>query len=239
MRRVLCSVSLFLICMLVPSTGQAQQTLSLYVGGFAPRGFDARSDGDALFNNRFNGNYSLDFDLNDFRGATIGAEWLVGIGDHLEAGLGVGRYGKTVHSTYAFLVEDDGGEIEQDLRLRMVPFTATLRVLPFGRGTAVEPYFGAGVGVFAWRYSEIGRFVDVFDDTVFGPTRFVGSGSAAGPVVLGGIRFPFGAWSLGGEVRYQSATGDLPRDEFLRPIFLGDVIDLGGFNYLMTFNVHF
>ena len=65
--------------------------------------------------------------------------------------------------------------------------------------------------------------------------RFVGSGGAVGPVILGGVRFPFGPWALGGEIRYQHAKGDLPADQN----FAGSKIDLGGFNYLATFNVRF
>jgi hypothetical protein len=64
--------------------------------------------------------------------------------------------------------------------------------------------------------------------------RYAGSGTAAGPILVGGLRFPLGVWDIGGEVRYQSAEGDLPAGEFL-----GSTIDLGGFNYLATFNVRF
>ena len=60
-------------------------------------------------------------------------------------------------------VDNDGSEIEQDLRLRIVPIAFTIRVLPLGQSSAVQPYFGAGLGIFNWRYSESGEFVD------FGP----------------------------------------------------------------------
>ena len=42
-------------------------------------------------------------------------------------------------------------------------------------------------------------------------------------------------FAVGGEVRYQSAVADLPADQD----FTGSKIDLGGFNYLLTFNVRF
>ena len=70
--------------------------------------------------------------------------------------------------------------------LRIVPFTATFRVLPFGHNAPIQPYLGAGVGVFDWRYSESGQFVDPTDRSIFSGT-FVGSGTATGPVVLGGL----------------------------------------------------
>jgi hypothetical protein len=44
-----------------------------------------------------------------------------------------------------------------------------------------------------------------------------------------------GQFDPGFEVRYQSATGDLPASQ----TFAGPRIDLGGFNYLFTFNIRF
>jgi hypothetical protein len=234
MRRLLSALCLAaLVTVASPSVLLAQQSVSVYLGGFVPSGLSGRSDTDVLVNNILNGDYSLDIETSDFAGFTIGAEWLVGITRNIEAGLGVGYYANTVESVYAFLVEDNGTEIAQDLRLRIVPFSATLRFLPFGRDRAVLPYIGAGVGVLAWNYSEVGEFVDTFDDSVF-QGRFIDSGAAVGPLVVGGVRFSLGSFDVGGEIRYQNATGDL--DD---PGFTGTTIDLGGFSYLGTFNVKF
>jgi hypothetical protein len=236
MRRLLIASTLVAVVagFVAPSPSAAQQSLNIYLGGFAPSSEDARSrnggrSDDVLVNNL---NF-LSFNIRDFSNVTLGGEWLVGIGEHLDAGLGLGIYSKSVPSVYADLVNEDLTEIEQDLKLRIVPFTATFRYLPLGRNSAVQPYFGAGVGLFRWRYSESGEFVD-FDSTIFRET-YIGSGGAAGPVVLGGLRFPVGAWDVGGEIRYQNAEGTLPTDQG----FSADKIDLGGFNYLVTFNVRF
>ncbi len=232
MRRLLRPLGLVLVIFAllaaVPATAAAQQSLSLHVGGFVVQGEDARDEDDVLVNNL--GIFL--FDVEDFNGATFGADWLIQLHPNLEAGLGIGFYRKTVPSIYVDFVEDDGTEIEQDLRLRVIPFTATVRFLPLGREAAVQPYIGAGVGVFAYRYSESGEFID--EEGFVGPNRFVGSGTTAGPVVLGGARFPVGPWDIGGEIRYQNATGDLPEDEFFGP-----KIDLGGFSYLVNFNIRF
>ena len=53
--------------------------------------------------------------------------------------------------------------------------------------------------------------------------------------MLGGVKVPIGPVAVGGEIRYQSAVADLPRDQG----FAGTKIDLGGFNYLLTFNIRF
>jgi hypothetical protein len=174
----------------------------------------------------------LDFRLRDFNGPTVGAEYLVGLSEHFDAGLGVGFYSRTVNSRDADFNFPDGSPIRQDLKLRMVPFTATVRYLPLGRSDAFEPYIGAGVGVLRYRYQETGNFVD--DSNTIYPATFTGTGAATGPVILGGARFPIGAMSIGGEIRYQYAKGDLPLDQFYV-----SKIDLGGFSYLATFKVRF
>jgi hypothetical protein len=218
-----------LVTVLAPASSFAQQSLNLSIGGFTPRGIDARDPQDVLLDD----SSYLAFRIKDFNGAQIGAEYLVGFGQWLEGGLGVGFYRRTVPSVYSDFVNTNGSEIEQDLRLRMVPFTATVRLLPLGRNNGIEPYIGAGVAIINWRYSEAGDFVDFTDGTIF-PARYVGSGTATGPVVLGGARFPFGSWAIGGEIKYQNAIGDLPSDQFLVP-----KIDLGGWSYSATFNVRF
>ncbi len=171
--------------------------------------------------------------IGDFHGVTFGGEWLFGLGEWFDAGAGLGFYSKSVDSVYSDLTHSNGDEIEQDLKLRVVPFTATVRFLPLGRRASVEPYIGAGVGVFAWRYSETGEFVDI-DDIIFRDS-FSGSGATAGPVVLGGVGVPFGSWSIGFEGRYQWAQGDLPADQG----FWGTKIDLGGFTTWRSFKVRF
>ncbi len=65
--------------------------------------------------------------------------------------------------------------------------------------------------------------------------NFVGTGWDVGPVVLGGVRVPIGPTAAGFEARWQSAKGTLPPGEG----FAGTKIDLGGMNYLFTFNIRF
>jgi len=212
----------------------AQQSVNFYIGGFNPRSLDARGSDDVLFNNRLVLNDPLLFDIKDLNGVTFGGEWLVGLGDFFDAGLGIGFYQRTAPSVYAHLVNTDGSEIAQDLKLRIVPFTATIRFLPLGHKAPIRPYVGGGVGVFAWRYSETGQFVDPVDKSVFSG-NFVGSGTNAGPVVLGGVTIPIGNVGVGGEIRYQTAKGTLPASQS----FAGPKIDLGGWNYLFVFNIRF
>jgi hypothetical protein len=212
-----------------PPRASAQQSINLFVGGFVPRSFSDRGRDDVLFANTD----ALLFNIKDFRGATAGAEYLVWLGDFFDAGLGVGIYSRTSPAIYRDFVRPDNSEIEQDLKLRIVPFTATIRYLPLGHHDAIEPYIGGGVGIYRWRYSETGDFLDV-NNNIFRDT-FVGTGTTVGPVILGGVRVPVGRVGLGGEIRYQGGKGDLPPEE----TFAASKINLGGFNYLFTMNIKF
>lgn len=212
---------LFAIVLLLPALASAQQSLQLNVGYFAPKGEDGRADGDALVENlAFHA-----FDLDDLGSVTVGGEWLFPVGDYLEGGVGVSYFSRSIPSVYTDFVNENGSEIEQDFKLRIVPVSATIRFLPLGRGARVEPYVGAGVGVFIWRYTETGQFIDDVGD-VF-RDRFEEDGTEVGPLVFGGVRLPMThAFSLGAEVRYQRAEGELDPEQFN-----GDRIDLGGLTF--------
>ena len=230
MRRLLSGLSVMLVATFVaPVPGYAQQSISFFGGGFVPRGEDARVKGDVLLNDQ---GFFL-FDLSKFKGGTAGADWLIAVHDNVEVGLGLGVYSKSVPSTYADLINENGAEIEQRLKLRIVPFTATFRLLPLGRHAPVQPYLGAGVSVMSWRYTETGDFVD-FDGNIFND-RFVGSGTETGPLLLGGVRVPIGSTDLGLEIRHQSGEGKIDPLDFAG----ATKVDLGGFSYLATVNIRF
>jgi hypothetical protein len=223
-----CVLGLLIVGVFHSPGAAAQQRLNFYAGSFFPRGETTRVPDDVLVNNLD----FLVFDINDFRAPSFGAEYLAGLGNHFEAGLGIGFQSKGVPSVYANFVNSNGNEIEQELKLRVIPATATIRFLPLGNDS-LTPYIGAGVGIFNWRYSETGEFLAT-DGTIF-RDNFVGSGSQAGLVVLGGVRVPLGNWGVGGEVRYQKAEADLPAAQE----FAGSKIDLGGISALFTINVRF
>ena len=236
MRRLLLCVcaSAVITGFVAPSTAAAQQTVNFFVGGFVPRGIDARGPGEVLFNDFYlNPRWFLVFDMKDFRGFTGGAEYLAGLGDHFDAGLGVGIYSRTSPAIDADFTRPGGSEVQADLRLRIVPVTATLRYLPLGHHDAIEPYVGAGVGIYNWRYMETGDFVDSKNNIIRG--TFTGSDTSVGPVIVGGVRVPAGKARIGGEIRYQRGEGNLPSDQG----FAGTKIDLGGLSYLFTVGVRF
>lgn len=216
-----------------PRPAAAQQTLNFSLGYFTVRGEDARVEGDVLNENRS----FLVFDVSDFNGATVGAEWLVPLGEYFEAGAGLSFSRRTVPSVYADFVDVDGSEIEQDLRLRLVPVAFTIRVLPLRQTSPVQPYFGAGLALVAWRYSEAGEFVDFQRRNAIFRDSFVASGTETGPVALGGIRFAGDNMSGGFEIRYLSADAALGRPFSI--VQTDPRIDLGGWTYSFTLGWRF
>ena len=218
------------------------QTINFTFGVFTPFGEDNRVDGDVFVENcdRVGDTCTfLDFDIDDLRSVTFGVEYLLPIGNFLEFGAGISFAQKTLDSRYAELVADDPltpeieeDDIEQELKLRTTPLAFTVRVLPLGATSPVQPYFGGGIGVIGWKYSEVGEFVDaeldVFRD------EFEDSGWRVGPVILGGVRFALDSFSVGGEVRWQKADADLDPDQFPAP-----KVDLGGWTYQLTLGVRF
>lgn len=211
----------------------AQQTLNLSLGYFTVRGEDARVERDVLNGNR----NVLAFDIADFNGAAIGGEWLVPLGRYLEGGAGVAFSRRTVDSFYERLTDRDGSDIEQRLRLRIVPIAFTVRVVPLGHDSPVQPYIGGGLGVLHWRYSESGEFVDFQRGNAIFREQYVASGSETGPVVLGGVRFAGDSMSSGVEIRYQGADAPLGRP--FSSLQRDPRIDLGGWTYQFTMGWRF
>ena len=231
-----------LAALLVPAVADAQitrvsrsdpnHTINFNLGYFLLRGVESRPDDDVLIIDL----ESLAFEIDDFNGATFGGEWLYRIGDYLETGAGIGYFQGSTPSVYRDVVHDNGFEIAQELKLRMVPISGTIRFLPLGRGAAVEPYVGGGISVINWKYSEIGEFVDFSDDSIF-QQRYIADGWSVGPVLLAGLRAPVAdLWSIGGEFRWQRAEGDT---DAATSQLLGEKIDLGGWTTSVTFHFRF
>jgi opacity protein-like surface antigen len=100
-------------------------------------------------------------------------------------------------------------------------------------GSAVEPYVGAGVTAIRYQYSEVGEFVDDIGD-IF-PAVYKIDGTAAGPIILAGVRAPLSNLTIGGEMRWQRAEAKGLAAEG----FLGDKLDLGGWTTNFTLGVRF
>ena len=229
LHRTVTSVVLVFAILMSARSAHAQQTLNFTLGHFAPLNEDSRTSGDVLNINRT----FLVFDIDDFGGASVGGEWLVSLGNFVEAGAGVSYTGQRVPTVYRDFIDPDGTEIDSDLELRLVPIAFTVRLLPFGQRTPIQPYIGGGLGIINWRYRESGEFVDFNAGREIFEGSFEETGNSTGAIVLGGVRFAGRRFSAGGEVRYQTGEGELSSD------FAGRRIDLGGWTYNFTVGARF
>jgi hypothetical protein len=224
-----------------PAVASADQLFGVIAGGFFLRGEGSRTDGDILVGNLLPSLDPFVYDIDDFNSGTIGGEYLIGFGDWIEAGVGVSYFQNTVPSFYRDSVHPDQTDIVQDIRVRIVPVTASVRFFPTGRTTPVQAYVGGGINIYRWEYAEFGEFIDYSDPTRRPPLptfidRFEDDGTAVGPMFLGGVRAPIGDhFMVGGEFRWQGGSGDLDRTQF----FTGDKLDLGGYKFVGTFHVRF
>lgn len=229
-------VAALLMCATVASAQDlGKQTVNFTLGYFTPLGYDSRDIDDVLIANStfLNTRGRTFFDIDEFNGASVGGEWLFPLARHIEGGIGVSYTSQTAHTVYADFVDPDGTEIDQDLKLRLTPIAFTVRLIPVSPRSPLQPYVGGGIGLINWKYTEVGEFVDFNAGREIFNDDFENSGTNAGPVFLGGIRFAGEAFSTGFEIRYQHAKGDLSSD------FAAPKIDLGGWTYNFTAGVRF
>jgi hypothetical protein len=189
-----------------PAAGWASG-LEARIGGFFPR---AQSD---LFRDDAE-LYTVGKD--DWRGAYGGVEYSFNLVPHLEMGLSIDGYGRTVPTVYRDFERPSGEEIRQNLKLTIVPLGLSLRILPLDRYAAVQPYATIGGDVFFYKYEEFGDFIDFFeDDLPISADSFVSDGAVFGGHAAAGLRVPVGHdFAITGEVRYQFAPKKRMKDDF-------------------------
>ena len=204
---------------------RAQQTLNFSVGEFSVRGEDARVDGDVLVANR---DIFL-FDFNDFNSPSIGAEWLVPLGDYLEVGAGIGFTTRTVPTRST--TTSSGRTARRSSRSSSCASCRSRRPCACCRSAATARSSRTSAAASASTTGATARPAISSTSRCRGArssaTATSASGTAVGPVAVFGARVPMGKRHVGGEVRYQKAEGDLDERDFLGP-----KIDLGGFHYV-------
>lgn len=214
------------------ASAQVVQSLNLSAGLFMPRAEDARVAHDVWLANV----PVFRFEIKDFTGGELSGEWNLAFGNHVELGLGGAFYQRTVPVVYRDYVNKDRSEIRSDFKLRTIPGTAVIRLMPFGRPGQFQPYVGGGIAAIRWNYSEVGDFIDFNDNYNVYHARYVASGTSTGAVLLAGFRAPLGGdiYALTMEGRYMTGEGTLSKNDFL-----DTKIDLGGTSLRVGFLIRF
>lgn len=210
----------------------------LRVGAFFPRG------GGELWDSN---EEVFTLDVSDFNDWSLGFSYVHGLNNHAEVGLNVDFYEGGTVSEYRG-IDHPGSPVVHDTRLRLLPFTVDLRLLPAGRyrlggkqGRQAfrKPaiYVGAGLGANYWEYEELGEFLDCrpdcSEDSEIFFDRFVESGLAFEAHVLGGLELPMTPFTnLLFEGRY-SFSDDEPEGDFagLGQLHLGGASAYAGLSF--------
>lgn len=165
---------------LLPTPARASG-LELRIGGMAPRAKSILFDDSVAL-------YQVE--KKDFQGAFGGIEFTKSLAPNLELGLCVDGYGREIPSFYRDYTRPSGRDIEQTLRLAIVPVSAIVRIVPAGRYRTWTPYLGVGVSAISWQYEEFGDFIDFGQrDFPVVADSFKSKGVTTGLVLNAGLRY--------------------------------------------------
>lgn len=171
---------------------------------------------------------TFDFDVGDFNYWMGGVELDLELTNYLDVAIGFDGYSRRVDSTYRDFVRDDGAEIPQSFKLKVLPVTGGLRFLPMGKSRRVIPHVAIGTGLYYFDYQEQGDFINRTSFAVF-PGTFHDNGLALGLQAGAGAEYrlsdgidPGEGWFVFGQYRRHWASAELAGD------FGGEALDLGG-----------
>jgi hypothetical protein len=162
-----------MFCALLVAVPAQANSFSIRFGLLSPRG-DSRLWAENVA--------TFDYAVNDFNSLFGGVEFDVELNEFVDVAMGVDGYSRSVGSRYRDFVRDDGTEILQTVRLRVVPITFGVRFLPAGKFHVLAPYVTGGLGLYPYEYREEGEFVDFDTAEIFGAVfydRGVGTGAYA------------------------------------------------------------
>ena len=200
--------------------------LEVRLGGFVPRAKSILFDDSVTL-------YSVE--KKDFAGAFGGIEFTQNLHRNIELALAVEGYGTEKPTFYRDFTRPSGREIEQTLRLVIVPASAIVRLVPGGRYRKVTPYAGVGVAAMFWQYEEFGDFIDFGDrgrPVIF--DSFKSNGVKPGLVLNAGIRYRLNEdFELTADVRNFAARQRMKGD------FAPNEIDLSGTAATLGFRITF
>jgi len=208
-RTILAALAVILIAGFAAGPASAQyygreHTLRFRVGLFQP-------DGESQYWDDAAGIFSGD--ASDFEDTLAGFDYRMGLGEHLALLISASDYSGEDHRTYLDYVDGTGAEIRHTASLDITSLTAGL-VLRFAPNAAVQPYIGAGGGLYSWTLEERGRFIDFGSQNLdLFRADFQDEGDTFGYYLQAGLDVPLGAgWALFGEGRWHQADDELSGD---------------------------
>lgn len=153
-------------------------------------------------------------DKSDFVGPFGGIEFTKTVSPNVELALSVEGYGREIDTSYRDFTRPSGREIEQTIKVEMVPTSAIVRFMPSGRYRKLTPYVGGGASAVWWSYEEFGDFIDFYDpDRRVSFDSFKSTGTAFAMVANGGLRYRLNTdMQLTADFRYFFGEGKMGGD---------------------------
>jgi opacity protein-like surface antigen len=211
--------------------------LTLRVGAFIPSvNSNLFSDDSDLYSRVGSGDATpAGLKKSDWIGVSGGLAYFSKIAPNVQLGVSVDGYGRQFDTSYRNYTRPDGSEVQQTLRVRMIPLGLSIRIAPTSRRARLAPYIEFGGDAISYKYEEFGDFIDFQDDSL--PVKsdaFVSEGFGFGYHVAAGLKIPISPdFSIVGEGRYQHAKDRMGDD------FRNNEIDLSGWTATVGFNVRF
>ena len=150
----------------------------------------------------------------DFEDVAIGVEWVKFLGDRLGFAVSVSGYEGGSTEEYRDYEDQFGGAIFHTAELELTSLTLGLFVHLTQRDRAIVPYIGLGGGVWEWRLTEVGDFIDFkTEDLEVFSAFFRDEGDTLGYYWRFGFEVPVAQnWSAYAESRWQRVEDDLGGD---------------------------
>lgn len=195
----------------------ADHSVRLRLGLFTPEGEGEYFEGKEV---DFTG------EADDFEDVVGGIDYLYHAGSRFRFMLSGDVYEGQTDQEYRDFEDNFGDPIVHTTTLEITSVTAGLQVPLAPEGAAVQPYVGAGGGVYTYRLEESGDFIDFGGDLEIFPATLEAEGSVLGYYFLAGLEVPIGPYfSFFAEGRWDRAEDELG-DDFDDPVF--GTLDLSG-----------
>lgn len=175
---------------------------------------------------------NLAYTKGDLLDVYLGLEAEFPMGRYFTFSLELGHYRQDIYTMYKDAEYLDGTPIYQDFFLKITSLEADFKIYPIGTRQLFNPYFGGGVGLYAWKYLQGGEFVDWVTDEVYEGEAYNDAVSPGFNVKAGFVYRFKRNMGVSFEGRYAFVKGDLGS------LFEGfEKFDLSGWTVSMGLNI--
>jgi opacity protein-like surface antigen len=143
--------------------------------------------GGAFWNNNFN---NFTGSKSDFQDVIGGGDFVFHFDRFNALMVSASFYSASSDEAYRGFLDQNNNFITHRTRLDISSGTVAYALYPAGTHKPVIPYLGAGLGVYGWRLSEGGNFIDFSNNNTISPSFNRESGATLGYFFVAGLEVP-------------------------------------------------